>query len=186
MMETWKPVVGFEGMYAVSNTGRVKRVACVVKTERGQRVFAERLKALVERDMNGYPQVLVTLSKNNKAIQLLLSGVVAAAFIGPRPDGMLVLHSDGSSRNNAAYNLRYGTQAENCQDAITHGTTLKGRKNPSNVLSGKQVREIRERLAADSSRGVGTKLAAEYGVNPNTIYAIRKGRSWGWLDGNHV
>ena len=69
MMETWKPVVGFEGMYAVSNTGRVKRVACVVKTERGQRVFAERLKALVERDMNGYPQVLVTLSKNNKAIE---------------------------------------------------------------------------------------------------------------------
>lgn len=185
-METWKPVVGFEGIYSVSSLGRVRRDACVVKTERGQRVFSERIKSQFERDMNGYPQVLVTLSKENKAIQRLVSGVVAEAFIGQRLDGLLVLHSDGNSRNNAAYNLRYGTQQENCKDAVAHGTTLKGKRNPSNILSGKQVIEIRSRLSQGCSRGIGTKLAEEYGVHPNTIYAIRNGRSWGWLDGNNI
>lgn len=185
-METWKPVVGFEGAYSVSSLGRVRRDACIVKTERGQRVFAERIKSQFERDMNGYPQVLVTLSKANKAIQRLVSGVVAEAFIGPRPDGLLVLHSDGNSRNNAAYNLRYGTQKENCKDAVAHGTTLKGHRNPFVILTASQVIEIRSRLSHGCPRGIGTKLAAEYGVHPNTIYAIRKGRSWGWLDGNHV
>ncbi len=184
-METWKPVVGFEGAYSVSSLGRVRRDACVVKTERGQRVFSERVKSQFERDMNGYPQILVTLSKANKAIQRLVSGVVAEAFIGPRPDGLFVLHADGNSRNNAAYNLRYGTQAENCKDAVAHGTTLKGHRNPFVVLTAPQVIQIRKELES-AKRGDAVKVARKYGVHQETIYAIRKGRSWGWLDGNHV
>ena len=48
--------------------------------------------------------------------------LVAAAFIGPRPDGLLIRHLDGNPRNNRVGNLQYGTGSENQRDAVVHGT----------------------------------------------------------------
>lgn len=48
--------------------------------------------------------------------------LVAAAFLGPRPEGMQVRHADGDRTNNTLGNLCYGTPKDNMQDAISHGT----------------------------------------------------------------
>lgn len=48
--------------------------------------------------------------------------LVAAAFLGPRPDGMQVRHADGDRFNNHLSNLCYGTSKDNTDDAIRHGT----------------------------------------------------------------
>lgn len=47
--------------------------------------------------------------------------LVAEAFIGPRPAGMVVRHWDDIRSNNALTNLLYGTHADNARDAVRNG-----------------------------------------------------------------
>jgi hypothetical protein len=54
--------------------------------------------------------------------------LVAAAFLGPRPEGMQVRHGDGSKDNNHLSNLCYGTASDNVRDSIAHGTQAMVRK----------------------------------------------------------
>jgi hypothetical protein len=53
---------------------------------------------------------------------------VAAAFLGARPDGLVVRHLDGNPSNNSLMNLRYGTSAENAYDRIAHGRHAQANK----------------------------------------------------------
>lgn len=54
--------------------------------------------------------------------QKLAHRLVAAAFLGPCPEGMEVRHADGTRTNNHIGNLCYGTVRDNAQDAMGHGT----------------------------------------------------------------
>lgn len=47
--------------------------------------------------------------------------MVAAAFLGPKPEGAKTLHRDDDPQNNARENLRYGTQFDNMADALSNG-----------------------------------------------------------------
>lgn len=100
--EIWKPVAGFEGLYEVSNLGRVK----------GKRV-------LKPNNTGKYFQVC--LSKNGRKYYVSIHRMVAMAFV-PNPNGFPeVNHKDENKLNNAAdnlewisrmSNLRYGTRLE--------------------------------------------------------------------------
>lgn len=98
---------------------------------------------------------------------------VAAAFIGPRPDGQYVRHLDGDRTNNRLSNIAYGTPAENISDAREHGTMSRGEAHTKSILTEAQVREIR--AAGKTNRN---DLAARYGVHRVTIEKIIGGRSW--------
>jgi hypothetical protein len=52
--------------------------------------------------------------------------LVAAAFLGPCPDGQEVRHLDGDKLNNCLDNLIYGTRSENNLDTVRHGHHKKG------------------------------------------------------------
>ena len=66
--------------------------------------------------------LVVSLKSGRKNVNLrTVSSLVAAAFIGPRPPGLGVLHGDDDPYNNNVSNLRYGTQAENNEDAFRNG-----------------------------------------------------------------
>ncbi|WP_423489008.1 HNH endonuclease signature motif containing protein [Mycobacteroides sp. PCS013] len=47
---------------------------------------------------------------------------VLAAFVGPRPEGMLVLHSNDDPSDNRLENLRYGTISDNQMDSVANGS----------------------------------------------------------------
>lgn len=51
----------------------------------------------------------------------MVHSLVAAAFYGPRPDGLVICHNNGDHQDNRISNLRYDTQAENIEDAIRQG-----------------------------------------------------------------
>lgn len=108
MQEEWRPVVGAEEHYEVSNLGRVKRV-----TPPGPRLLAGGLRG-------GYRRVSIYIDgqQTRKSIHVM----VAEAFIGPRPEGMSVCHNDGNPLNNRLDNLRYDTHSANIQDSVKHGT----------------------------------------------------------------
>lgn len=117
--EEWRPVVGWEGDYEVSNLGRVW--SCPVGTPRTGRILRHAV------NPGGYPSV--TLSRRGKVKTRPIHQLVLAAFAGPRPAGKDVIrHLDGDPTNNLLGNLAYGTQSENAQDSLRHGTHPKASK----------------------------------------------------------
>jgi hypothetical protein len=70
----------------------------------------------------------VTLCSNGRQESWFVHQLVAAAFLGPRPDGLEVRHLDGDPLNNAVSNLAYGTRLENIQDKKRHGTDHNAKK----------------------------------------------------------
>ena len=166
-------MAGYEGCYEVSDKGRVRSLDRQVKSQNRWGPVTLRwpgkLLTLLE-NQDGYLKVL--LSKNGKTTNKLVSTLVAEAFLGSRPYGLLVLHNDGNAKNNRATNLRYGTQRDNMQDSIKHGTRPKGRAHKAAKLTEKQVLEIR---ASDDTHAA---LAARFGVHPSTVRLVRTGKNW--------
>jgi hypothetical protein len=172
--EEWRPVVGFEGLYEVSNLGRVRSLDRVLNQRcrwGGAMLKLYRGRCLeVAVDRRGRRSVGLWVLGENK--RRMVSGIVAAAFLGPRPDGMEVCHCDGDRSNDAAANLRYDTHVGNEADKKLHGTYLYGERGSAAKLTEDQARAI---LA---SRRRGVDLAETYGVTPAAISAIRTGKNW--------
>lgn len=112
-MEIWREVPEYEGVYEVSNLGRVRRVET-------QRV----LKGKTLR--NGYREV--TLSREGNPRFFLIHRLVMLAFKGAPPEKHEVCHNDGNKENNRLDNLRYDTHSNNAKDRIKHGTCRNSRK----------------------------------------------------------
>lgn len=123
LLEDWRDIPGYEGLYRVSDRGRVLSLARAVNRSDGRTRQAPTriLKPFTSR--RGYPGV--NLRKNAKGRTVLVHTLVVAGFRGPCPPGMETLHFDDDSSNPALYNLRYGTRSENVRDA-RRSETLSG------------------------------------------------------------
>ena len=113
--EVWKDVKGYEGLYKVSNTGKVKSF---------QR---NREKLLSDKYYeNGY--LRASLSKNKEKKKVLIHRLVAETFI-PNPENKPeVNHIDGNKKNNNASNLEWCTHCENIKHAWETGLNEELRK----------------------------------------------------------
>jgi hypothetical protein len=120
-VERWLPVVGYEGLYEISSLGRVKRLGRT--NSQGMRLQG-RLKTLTPvagPDRKVTPYLRVGLTRDGSQTTVTVHSQVALAFIGPRPEGMVVRHLDGNCLNNALSNITYGTYSENNSDTVKHG-----------------------------------------------------------------
>ena len=157
-MEEWRSVVGYEGLYEVSNLGRVK----TVKTGR--------IKKFTSHCLDTRP--FLQIWKNNTPKIFRPHTLVLTAFIGPRPDGMECCHNDGNPWHNMLSNLRWDTAASNQKDRIKHGTTNRGENCGTAKLTQFQVDAIRK-----DSR-LQRVIAYEYGVLQSAISRIKSGKRW--------
>ena len=160
-METWKAVVGYEGIYEVSDTGRLRTV----------RTGREKTYTLNKQENRPF----VGLWKNNKIKIFKPHTLILTAFVGPRPKGMECCHNDGNPWNNHLSNLRWDTPRNNQLDRVKHGTSNRGERCAAAKLTEAQVRAIR----ADSR--LQREIAADYGVRENTISRIKSGKRWAHL-----
>jgi hypothetical protein len=165
--EEWRPVVGFEGYYEVSNMGSVKRT----KPGRGIRV-GRILKQKANK--RGYP--VVQLWKDNHGHGQATHCVVARAFLGPAPDGAEVNHKDGNKTNPVLSNLEYVTRSGNITHAYRVGLRVSGASHNWAKLTESQVKEIRS-LHVPGEYGC-RRLARRFGVSKNTIQLILNGQNW--------
>jgi hypothetical protein len=176
--EQWRPVVGFEGLYEVSDHGRVRSLDRTVP-HRGRSPTRRQGRVLcLSSDVAGYPQA--QLSNGGVCRKIYIHRLVIEAFVGPRPPGLEVRHLDGNKRNNTPANLAYGTHAENVADQFVHGTAVFGEKSPSAKLTENEVRAIRQACAAGESQRT---IARRYGVDQTMVSRILLRKAWRHVEG---
>lgn len=169
MEETWKPVVGYEGLYEVSDIGRIRSLDRRLRMRYGSKLLPGKvLKPAVRK--NGYQQIQFQVAGQPKKYALI-HRVVLEAFVGPSPDGCECRHLDGHKPNCRLDNLEWGTKLENMQDQYRHGTRIQGESSPHVKLTDAMCEEIFR------SPKNGYELAREFGVTATAIYLVRNGYS---------
>lgn len=110
MKEVFKDVVGWEGIYQVSNTGRVKSLDREV-LHRGHKRFVEGRILIPTTDKDGYQQV--HLAKNGNRYLGRVHRLVAKAFIDNPKNLPIINHKDRNTSNNLVDNLEWCTYKYN-------------------------------------------------------------------------
>lgn len=118
LVEEWRPVVGYEGAYEVSDLGRVRSLDREVYAGPGRtRRHVGRILAIHEDDH--YSKVRLKLDGHGETVNV--HALVARAFIGPCPSGLEVCHNNGQHHDNRLANLRYDTHSANQLDSVRLG-----------------------------------------------------------------
>jgi hypothetical protein len=106
--------------------------------------------------------------------------LVAAAFIGPRPEAAVVAHGPAGSLDNSIQNISYKTRSENSgPDRLRDGTDCRGEKCGTSRLNRHQVRLARHLY--QNKRVSMRFLAMLWDVDPKTVSLAARGKNWAWL-----
>lgn len=118
LLEVWKPVVGYEGLYEVSSFGGVRSVDYTIVNSRDI-LHNRKGRPLSLKNDSGY--IRATLYKNKYTKVAAVHRLVALAFI-PNPDNKPVVnHKDFDKSNNNVGNLEWCTDLENVRHSHSHG-----------------------------------------------------------------
>lgn len=123
MPEQWKPVVGYEGLYEVSDHGRVRSLDKVVNSSVCTTGLRLRKGRLLKQSLtkSGYCTVQLYTNGKKTAKRRYVHHLVLEAFVGPRPEGLECLHGDDDKLNNTPSNLRWDTRLANCREMVERG-----------------------------------------------------------------
>ena len=172
MNETWKPVVGYESTYEVSNLGRIRSLARIVIGRNGAKRFWPECYLRQQRQTSGH--LSVRLSKDSVKNCQRVHCLVMYAFIGLRPNKFEIRHLDGNPANNALSNLAYGTSSENKLDAYIHGSRPVGEKSHFAKLTG----ELHRLLMAAKGHVSSYEASIVYPVSDSHIRSLWRGEGW--------
>lgn len=173
--ERWREIPGFEGLYEVSDRGRVRRL--FQRYYMCKRPLAEPLIVTSKASGKGGSYRAVKLARDGDGAQRryhYVHRLVLLAFVGPPPRAeMDAAHQDGDRTNNALSNLAWKTRSENHADKKLHGTHTFGETSPVAKLTDEAVRAIR------SSDESATTLARRFGVSRGAVRLARLSITWG-------
>lgn len=144
--EIWKDVVGYEGLYQVSNLGRVKSLERTESTIRGGRYIKERILSPSAGKARYYS---VPLTKDKKRRTSQIHRLVADAFLSNPCGYPCVNHKDGNCLNNQVDNLEWCTQDYNVKYAYS---SLEKRKQMSAWLAKKSLYFAKNKESNPSSQ----------------------------------
>ena len=117
MKEIWRDIKDYEGMYQVSNLGRIKSLERYVKGNKSKKLIKERI--LVNVNKRGYMHIALWNQKKYKACRV--HRLVAQAFIDNPENKKQVNHINGIKDDNRVENLEWCTSFENMQHARDNG-----------------------------------------------------------------
>lgn len=167
-MNEYKDVVGYEGLYTVSNTGLVFSSPKGTSNPRGKHMS-------ISNDHNGYPRVV--LRKNGKKYNHSVHRLVAETWI-PNTDCLpQVNHINGDKNDNRVENLEWCTASYNSHHREKLGLRRKliGEEHPNSKLTKESVQRIRESLSKGRNQN---ELASIFGVSQTTISHINSNLIW--------
>ncbi len=115
--EIWKPIVGYESLYEVSNMGRIKSLQRFNKLYRGGGYWREEKILMPILFKRGY--VYINLHKDNISKTIKIHRIVAAAFIANTENKYSVNHKNGIKSDNRIENLEWATYSEQQKHAYS-------------------------------------------------------------------
>lgn len=175
-IEIWKDVVGYEGLYQISNLGRVKSLPRMVGAGNGYLSKERMLEICVSR--NGY--LFVPLCKNGKRKNHRIHRLIAQSFI-PNPENKTqVNHIDHDIWNNNLDNLEWVTQSENMKHSFSNPKrkkpNVRGDNNPNSKLNLTKAEEIKNQYK--SGLYTQKELGNMFGVGQGQISRIILNKVW--------
>lgn len=117
--EEWRPILGFEGSYEVSDQGNVRSLTRYQPDGLHVIQGGPMRAAIIGCDS---PRRMIRMSTNGRQIAKYVAVLVLEAFVSPRPEGMQACHNNGDRFDDRLANLRWGTPSENQRDRLIHGT----------------------------------------------------------------
>ena len=179
MNEQWRDVVGYEGIYQISDLGQVRRIKAGKRTKIGLV-----LKPQMAGGTTKYPAVMLYRGSKTTRKRHWVHRLVTAAFLGPLPEGWEVNHKNGEKSDARASNLEYVTKSGNRIHAIIVlglEAANKGSRHPFAVLDEDKVLEIRNLYA--TGQYYMRELAVRFGVCRAVITDIVNHRTWTHVGG---
>jgi hypothetical protein len=177
--EIWKDVKGYEGLYKVSNLGRVKSLDRIVitkknvlKTKKGQILNLTKKK-------NGYLSVMFSFESIKK--RFYVHRLVALSFIENNKNKLTVNHVNGIKTDNRIENLEWNSYCENLNHAIQTGLRMTGSNSYNSRFTQEKVVAIR-RLYVLNPNFNKLKLAKKLNVSDGLIHKIIKNKNYKGLE----
>lgn len=167
--ERWRPVIGFEGLYEISNQGRVRSVSRWVSIGKGKRLSEGRI--ISQSIKEGYPTVCLCNCgiEQHKTVHRIL----AESFIPG--SGEVVRHLDGDKLHCTEDNLAWGSYADNEKDKREHGRLVYGEAHHQAKLTIEMVKDIR----AMHERGITQlSIARSIGIGRGAVGCVIRGETW--------
>lgn len=159
-MEIYKDIKGYEGLYQISNYGKIKSLKrTVTHKQNGKQNWPEKI-INYNYNTNGY--VAIRLSKNSIIKRFLVHRLVAINFISNDKNLLEVNHKDSNKNNNHIDNLEWCTRKENQEHMSTN-------QNKSNILVLNINNGIYHNSIMDASKC--------YNYNYSTLRDILNGRN---------
>ena len=144
--EKFRPIKNYEGLYEVSNYGRVKRLLFINNNIKKSK---EKVLSCLKCSNNKKCYIAFVLSKNGKEKRYYTHRLVAQAFI-PNPDNLpQINHKDGNKQNNRVDNLEWCDGFYNQQHAVKTGLR--------EIKTGKDCKNIKPILQYDKNMNLITK-----------------------------
>lgn len=167
----WVPLLGFDGLYEISDDGLVKTL-----TYRGYKRRTPRL--LTQHSIYGYRYV--TLTKDRRTYSVRVHRAVLGSFSGHYPPGMDCAHQNGVWDDNRLENLAWMTPKANTQQKWQHGTMLAGERQSMAKLKDSDIPPIITRIKNGEDL---RSIARSYGVSYTVIWYISAGKTWRGITG---
>lgn len=159
MEELWRDIPGYEGLYQASNLGRIRSAPGKTTSSARYKVRVWKTRIICPkkekrcRNSNGYTDERVELWKDGTHKTMLVSRLVAMAWVPGFSDEMTVNHINGNPLDNSALNLEWVTREENIKKAFETGLYRK-LQSPV-ILTSALGKEIQFQSKSEASRFLG-------------------------------
>lgn len=175
--EVWKDIKEYEGLYQVSNLGRVKSLDREITYSDGRTTLHKGREIKTRVGNHGYMCALIY--KNNKPKQILIHRLICEHFVEPPSNEKnIVNHKDGNKLNNDPSNLEWCDKRYNMVHAIDElkVSNVLGEENSQSKLTEEQVLEIYN-LAINKTY-TQQKIADMYGISSGNVNCIKLQKTW--------
>lgn len=164
--EIWKDVIGYEGLYQVSNMGRVKSLPRIIKQNGNDRVIYGNLMSETRDNGSGYINMYLCNGENGCEV-VYAHILVAKHFIHNEFNKETVNHKDGNKKNNKVSNLEWATQKEQSEHVIKN----KLRRKNKNSFTDDEIQDIYTELVYNNK--TYKYICEKYDISNSYLYQLK-------------